>query len=94
MKAITGNRLSDGRVVFLAANDVWTVDLAVAALFSEEEAQAALAAARRRTREVADAYLIEVDKGRPAGREALRESIRAAGPTVRRDLGRQAEARE
>jgi hypothetical protein len=40
---------------------------------------------------IASAYLIEAEAAGPVGREALRETIRRNGPTVRRDLGKQAE---
>lgn len=91
MKAITGNRLADGAVVYLAHDNSWTERLRDAAAFADDHAEPALAAARARVREIAGVYLIEIEDGRAAGREALRETIRAAGPTVRRDLGRQAE---
>ncbi len=93
MKAITANRLEDGVVVYLGADDGWTSDLAKAARFEDEDAKAALAGAEARAGEIAGAYLIEVsDAGAPAGRETLRETIRKDGPTVRLDLGYQAEA--
>ncbi|MHA7871423.1 MAG: DUF2849 domain-containing protein [Hyphococcus sp.] len=93
MKAVTGNRLFDGAVVYLNDNDQWTTCLAMAAQFAVDDADAVLAAARSRAGEIVDAYLIDVSEDRvPAGREALRETIRTAGPTVRRDLGYQAGA--
>lgn len=93
MKAVTGNRLSDGAVVYLNDNDQWTTRIADAARFEDEDTAAVLEAALSRTGEIADAYVIEVtENAAPAGREALRETIRTAGPTVRRDLGLQAEA--
>lgn len=93
MKAVTANRLDDGAVVYLADDDGWTSDLAKAARFEDDDAKAVLAAAEQRAGEIAGAYLIEVsEKGAPSGREALRETIRKDGPTVRLDLGYQAEA--
>jgi len=92
MKAVTGNRLDDGRVVYLAPNDTWTEHLGCAAQFSDEDAADVLAAAKTRVTEIAEAYLIEVDGKAAAGREALRETIRSAGPTVRRDLCKEARA--
>lgn len=92
MKAVTGNRLSDGAVVYLADDDQWTPYLSKAARFGDDDADPVLAAAQSRTTEIADAYLIDVDENTaPAGRQALRETIRKAGPTVRADLGYQAE---
>jgi hypothetical protein len=92
MKAVTGNRLADGRVVYLAPDDLWTECLTAAAQFAADEAADVLAAAQSRVTEVADAYLIDVEAGAAAGREKLRETIRSIGPTVRPDLAREAEA--
>ena len=93
MKAVTGNRLSDGVVVYLADDDRWTSDLTAAARFEDDDAKDVLAAAQSRVKEITDAYLIDItEENAPAGREALRETIRKAGPTVRLDLGYQAGA--
>lgn len=91
MKAVTANRLHDGVVVYLAPDGSWTERLADAALYDAAAAEPALAAARARVTEIASAYLIEAEAGRAVGRETIRETIRSAGPTVRRDLGKQAE---
>ncbi len=94
MKAVTANRLDDGAVVYLDESGQWTVELALAARYEGDDAEAALADAKRRATEIADVYLIEVtETGAPAGRATLRETIRAAGPTVREDLGYQAAGR-
>lgn len=92
MKAVTANRLIDGAVVWLARDGALTPRFEGAALYTDEEAAAALASVAAQTTIVAGAYLIEADERGPAGREALRETIRRNGPTVRRDLGKQAEA--
>jgi hypothetical protein len=93
MKAVTANRLDDGAVVYLAGDESWTSELSAAARFDDEAAKAALETAQARVEDIADAYLIDVDdQGAPAGRETLRETIRKSGPTVRLDLGYQAEA--
>lgn len=93
MKAVTGNRLDDGAVVYLGDDDSWTPDLGAAARFETDDAKDVLAAAQLRVKEITDAYLIEVsDEGAPAGRETLRETIRKSGPTIRTDLGYQAGA--
>jgi hypothetical protein len=91
MKAVTANRLSDGAVVYLGEDDALVDRLAEAALFDESAAKNALARLLERPTIVAAAYLIDADATGPAGREALRETIRSRGPTVRRDLGKQAE---
>ena len=91
MKAVTGNRLADGAVVYLTEHDQWTVRLGHAARFDKEDAPMVLDAAQLRKHEITDAYLIELsEEGALAGREALRETIRKLGPTVRPDLGLQA----
>ncbi|MEM6413632.1 MAG: DUF2849 domain-containing protein [Pseudomonadota bacterium] len=91
MKAVTANLLTNGRVVYLGADGQWVERLADAMLFEGEGADTALAEASKRSREIADIYLIEVgEHGNAAGREAIRETIRNAGPTVRTDLGKQA----
>ena len=89
MKVLTANRLADGRVVYLGADDRWTERLADAARFADRDAAAAEAAAKMRVREIASAYLIEAADDGLAGRAALRESIRQNGPTVRPDLNRE-----
>lgn len=92
MKAVTANRLSDGAVVWLARDGALSPRFEAAALYTDEEAHKALAAVAAQATIVAGAYLIEADASGPVGREALRETIRRNGPTVRRDLGEQAEA--
>ena len=91
MKAVTANRLQDGRVVFLGADGALVERLADATLFDDAAADDALGYLNARPREVAGAYLIEVGDGhKPDGRARLRESIRANGPTIR--FGADAEA--
>ncbi len=95
MKVITGNRLSDGAVVYLSGNDQWATRLTDAAFFDKADANSVLGAVQIREAEIAEAYLIEVgDGGVLAGREALRETIRKTGPTVRSDLGRKQEFKQ
>lgn len=92
MKAVTGNRLSDGAVVWLGTGGALVDRFEAAALYTDEAAPAALAGVAAQETDVANAYLIDADAVGPVGREALRETIRRNGPTVRRDLGKQAEA--
>lgn len=94
MKAVTANRLADGAVVWLAHDGALVDRFERAALFHDDEAEAALAQVAAQSTVVAGVYLIDADASGPAGREALRETIRRNGPTVRRDLGKQAEARD
>ncbi|MEO1014702.1 MAG: DUF2849 domain-containing protein [Pseudomonadota bacterium] len=92
MKAVTANLLTDGRVVYLRADGEFVDRLEDATRFEAEAAKSALEGALARKTEFAGAYLIDVtEDGAPAGREAWKESIRNAGPTVRPDLGKQAE---
>ncbi len=92
MKAVTANLLGDGAVVWLGRDGALVDRFEAAALFEKEDADAALARVAAQTTVVASAYLIDADASGPIGREALREAIRRNGPTVRRDLGKQAEA--
>ncbi len=92
MKAITANRLSDGVVVYLGADGRLVDRFDHAALFDDAIADEKLALVLARKTVIAGAYLIDATEKGPVGRERLREAIRRDGPTVRRDLGKQAEA--
>lgn len=90
MKIVTANNLQDGAVVYLSDDDQWTVQLDQAARFEDSDAENVLIAAQSRIEEITDAYIVSVSHaGEITGRETLRETIRKAGPTVRRDLGHQ-----
>lgn len=91
MKVVTVNLLRDGHVAYLGVDGEWSVHLEGAMRFNDEAADDALAQVQKRTAEVADAYVIEVENTAPSGRARLRETIRNAGPTIREDLGKQAE---
>lgn len=90
---LTANRLRDGEVVYW--NDgAWVTTLAGAEIFADKSsAEPALKEAARAVedRVVVAPYLFEI---RRTGGEIRpvkeREIIRAAGPTVRGDLGKQA----
>lgn len=92
-KAITANRLWDGAVVYLADGGTWRERLEGCRLATNDEEREAMEAVARwavQTNMVVAPYVIELDGG-SAGTPTpmrLRESIRAAGPTVRTDLGR------
>ncbi|HVZ99019.1 MAG TPA: DUF2849 domain-containing protein [Caulobacterales bacterium] len=91
MKLITGNDLATGEVVYFTAKG-WSKRLADAQAFEDDAAEAALAQAKSQPTLVTGIYLVEADgPGQPSARVRLRETIRGAGPTVRRDLGKQAE---
>ena len=92
---ITANRLSDGIVLFQDNSGGWVEDFAHAAIYPEAAAtKAALALAKED--EARDlivepyAVLVELRNGHYAPK-ALRELIRATGPTIRLDLGKQAQ---
>ncbi len=91
---ITANRLIDGVVVFQDAASGWAEDFACAAIYDTADAtKAGLEVAKQA--EAADivvepyAIVVEFRNGHYAPK-ALREAIRATGPTVRLDLGKQA----
>ena len=90
---LTANRLRDGDVVYWQAGK-WVTDLAEAEVFLEAaQADAALAAAGGSVRDrlVVTPYLFAVRQDADAVRPVEeREIIRAAGPTIRHDLGKQA----
>ncbi|MDB5569036.1 MAG: hypothetical protein JWN93_219 [Hyphomicrobiales bacterium] len=95
--AISANRLRDGIVVFLGAGGAWVEQLAQAAAYPEkEQAEAALEGARgdEKRNLVVEAFVFPVRQS-PAGLVAdhIRDAIRAAGPSVYRDHGKQAETR-
>jgi len=91
MKIITANRLLDGVVVYRTAENGWAESLAQAVRFEDATAAAALAAAEEDVTLVVKPYLVGLDANGFVKRERVRETVRAAGPTIRPDLGKQAE---
>lgn len=96
-KMITCNRLRDGEVLY-RKGDGWVLNLQDGEVYPDEAAaEAALAAAQQDISEnlVVAAYIFDVrtEKGmiRPVKE---RELVRAAGPTVRPDTGKQAPGAE
>ena len=94
-EVVTANRLADGVVVFQTADEGWGEDFNRAAVRPDSAATAA-ALARAKEDEAQNlvvepyAVAVEIRNGHVVPK-ALREAIRAAGPTIRRDLGKQAE---
>ena len=86
MKVLTANRLADGAVLYLADSG-WTTRLEAAVRLDEEAAPAALLRAEAQGTIVVGPYLVDADAAGVIGRERLRETIRAAGPTVGNSLG-------
>ena len=90
-KVVTGWNTQTGRTVYLTAQEDWSEDIADAAVFTGDAADHALTFAEEDQTRVNDPYVTEVDEnGQIAGREVLRETIRAKGPTIHPDLGKQA----
>ena len=94
MKVLTANRLIDGEAVWFTSDQGWseTIDGAeIAADKPGEERLEAIGKAAYAANQVLDVELIDIDvadgKILPL---RLRERIRAAGPTNRNDLGKQA----
>jgi hypothetical protein len=97
LQVLTANRLRDGAVVFLAADGRWAPRIGNARAEAEPQALAALEVAGRAAvadRTVVEPYLIAVERTAAGAIRALRyrERLRAQGPSVRLDLGKQAEA--
>ncbi len=93
-QVVTANRLGDGLVVYLTGDDGWSEDLQDAAVADDDQASAALQArgdAGEAAQLVVEPYLIDVvDVDGDTMPARYRELIRAAGPSVRLDLGKQA----
>jgi hypothetical protein len=90
-QVLTANRLDDGVVVFWAGGG-WTEDFPDAELLAPgSAAEAVLTKAKRLSTELVDPYLIDVrlDEGRPVP-ASYRERVRALGPTIHPDMGKQA----
>ena len=91
----TANRLLDGEAVWLGANGRWVESPASAVVsHTKEELEATRIEAARGDREnhVVEPYemAVSVENG-VAVPATYRERIRAAGPTIRLDLGKQAQ---
>ena len=92
---LVANDLVDGDVVFRTA-DGWSLDHRRALIAGNAEAADALEAeglAEMASNKVIDAYLVDVvlDETGPLPRH-YRERLRTLGPSVRTDLGKQAES--
>ena len=93
-KVISANRLGDGLVVYLKRDNGWSEYISDAQVYSDE---AASDAALRKAHDAEEAciivnpYLICIDEnGAQYNPTKYRELIRAMGPTVKLDLGKQA----
>jgi hypothetical protein len=92
---IAASRLSDGLVVFLDAEGGWTEDFHRGLVLTDPAAKQAAVArgeAAAAANLVVEPYPIELEmRAGHLAPKALRERIRATGPTVRLDLGKQAQ---
>jgi Protein of unknown function (DUF2849) len=92
---IAASRLTDGLFVFLDAAGGWTEDFHAGVIIADAEAKAAalaIGAQAVAANLVVEPYAIELElRAGHLAPKALRERIRATGPTVRGDLGKQAE---
>lgn len=94
-QAMTANRLRDGEVVFLTRAGTWSENIDESALALEKEAAAGLVAQGAKAvaeTHVTGPYLFDAERKDGHVRALhIRERIRTLGPTVRTDLGKQAE---
>lgn len=82
-KTVTAWQTATGKTVWLRADQSWTEDASELGVFTGDAAEAALAHAQTQEGAITDPYFMEVtEDGKVAGRETLRETIRATGPTV------------
>ncbi len=90
----TANRLLDGEAVWLGVNGRWVEDVNSALVIKTEadkETQAAIAHKADADNVVVEPYEIDISvDGAKIIPVRFREQIRAAGPTFRLDLGKQA----
>ncbi|MET0182499.1 MAG: DUF2849 domain-containing protein [Caulobacterales bacterium] len=90
MKALTASDLRTGDVVYWTATAAWSRDINEAALMDDDACAEALASAKKQETQVVGAYLIGMEaRGVPVAREAMRENIRARGPTIHPQFGKQ-----
>jgi len=97
LKVVTANRLGDGEVVYLAAAGAWSAWLEDAEAVETPDGEDALLSHAQQaveTRMVVGPYAMAVTRDRGRLRPtSQREVIRAMGPSVRPDLGKQAAGR-
>ncbi|WP_119679463.1 DUF2849 domain-containing protein [Indioceanicola profundi] len=95
VQAVSANRLSDGIAVWLGPDHRWVDRVEEAGAFEGEAIAQALEAAKAdmAARLVVDVYPLDVrvEDGRTIPTH-IRERMKALGPSIRSDLGKQAEA--
>jgi hypothetical protein len=99
LRLISANRLTDGVVVYWGTDARWVETFAEGAVFDDaatsgaEAFDAAMARAKgdEKANVVVDVVPVEAVRAGAVAKPAhIREAIRAAGPTVHRDHGKQA----
>ena len=82
-KVVTGNALLEGDVIYLAADDSWTRDLARAEVLTDEaHAELRLIEAQARAAEIVGAYLADIAPGADGPEPThFREDFRRKGPS-------------
>ena len=98
LKVLTANRLNDGVAVWLGADGTWQERLDDAFVARHDAALGGLEDARKIAafdNKIVDVDIIDVEEhDGHIHPQRLRERIRAAGPSVRTDLGKQVETFE
>lgn len=90
-KVITSWNAASGRVIYLTKDRNWSEELVDAEVFAGAGALDVLAWASKDQTRASDPYFMQVTAdGQIAGRETLRETIRAKGPTNHPMFGKQA----
>lgn len=92
-KVISANRLRDGIVVYLKRDNGWSEYISDAQVYSDKVASDAAIRKAHDAEEacvIVNPYLIDIDEnGGQYNPTKYRELIRAMGPTVKLDLGKQ-----
>lgn len=82
-KVVTAWDVRSGATVYRTADGQWSENFSAAAIHFGDEAEAALQAAKAEETLILDPYHMEVaPDGSVSGRETIRETIRATGPTI------------
>ncbi|EKF44296.1 DUF2849 domain-containing protein [Nitratireductor indicus] len=94
MKILAANRLTDGETVWLGAGDCWVESIDAAHVARDKEDEERLLAVGKgglASNQVIDVTLVDIEtvEGRIHPLR-LRERIRAGGPSIHPDLGKQA----
>jgi len=93
-QVVIANRLTDGVVVFLGRDRQWVTylkDCPPAETTEEAEALLAMGVEAENAQEIVGPDLIEVENdGGTLAPVKMREAMRARGPSIRTDLGKQA----